>query len=106
MLLLSCRLPFTMATLDRNRSFLPQISFKPAVPSRAFSCGGAASSVGLGEEGSTAHDEARAERGSVGERLKRKGVGQRGGRTFIDVESGGWPVQAPYRYRGSLGSCY
>ncbi len=31
----------------------------------------------------------------VGRGLKRKMVKQRGGRTFIDVESGGWPVHAP-----------
>jgi hypothetical protein len=32
----------------------------------------------------------------IGKGLKRKMVEQRGARTFIDVESGGWPVHAPY----------
>jgi hypothetical protein len=31
----------------------------------------------------------------VGKGLKRKKVEERGGRTFIDVKSGGWPVHAP-----------
>jgi hypothetical protein len=32
----------------------------------------------------------------VWEGLKKKMVEQRGARTFIDVESGGWPVHAPF----------
>jgi len=32
----------------------------------------------------------------VGKGLKKKMNKQRGGQTFIDVESGGWPVHAPF----------
>jgi len=34
--------------------------------------------------------------------LKKKKVEQRGARTFIDVESGGWPVHAPCQMQRSL----
>jgi hypothetical protein len=51
--------------------------------------------VGLGGRGRRrmmrSNDRAR----GVGKGLKRKMVEQRGARTFIDVESGGWPVPAP-----------
>jgi len=34
--------------------------------------------------------------------LKKRMVEQRGARTFIDVESGGWPVHAPCPKQRSL----
>jgi hypothetical protein len=42
-----------------------------------------------------AHDEVKRPSEGVGKGLKKKMVEQRGARTFIDVESGGWPVHAP-----------
>ena len=51
---------------------------------------------GSGGDGWTAHDEAiRPSEGVLGKDCKEKMVEQRGARTFIDVESGGWPVHAP-----------
>jgi len=38
----------------------------------------------------------------VGKGLKKRMVEQRGARTFIDVESGGWPVHAPCPKQRSL----
>jgi hypothetical protein len=38
----------------------------------------------------------------VGKGLKKRMVEQWGARTFIDVESGGWPVHAPFPKQRSL----
>ena len=47
-------------------------------------------------EGSMAYDEVkRPSEGVVGKGLRKRIVGERGARTFIHVESGGWPVHAP-----------
>jgi len=43
-----------------------------------------------------AYDEVkRPSEGVVGKGLRKRIVGERGARTFIHVESGGWPVHAP-----------
>ena len=52
--------------------------------------------VGLRKQGSAAHGKVKQlSEGGVRKGLKRKKVEQQGARTFIDVESGGWPVHAP-----------
>jgi hypothetical protein len=40
--------------------------------------------------------------GRVEKRLKRKMVKERGSATFIDIESGGWPVHTPCLIRRAL----
>jgi hypothetical protein len=65
---------------------------------KAFSCGGTgegAFGVGLVGKGRRRMTRSNGRARGIGKGLKRKMVEQRGGRTFIDVESGGWPVSAP-----------
>jgi hypothetical protein len=82
---------------DRRR--IEGSGFKPAVPSRLFSCGGpetGRSEWVLGGEGSTAHDEVKQPSEGCWERIEEERWSSSGERaTFIDVESGGGPVRAP-----------
>jgi len=71
--------------------------------SKAFTCGEADGGVlgGSRQDRERAHAETPSGRPREGlrKRLKRKMVEWWGERDFIDVESGGWPVHAPYPMR-------
>ena len=74
--------------------------------SKAFTCGEADGGVlgGSRQDRERAHAETPSGRPREGlrKRLKRKMVEWWGERDFIDVESGGWPVHAPYPMRRAL----